>query len=103
MWAEGHPDPFEQSFLRCDAEHVLGIQGTLYIVIPRFDIHCQEHLGSSAEVKHFSLIGLWVIDGFGVGIDVDCIVTHPKTLPILLSVRVFLAPLHAASRSAARC
>ena len=42
-------------------------------------------MGSSAGVKNFLLVGTWVINGFGVGIDVDGIAIHAKTLPTLLS------------------
>lgn len=41
-------------------------------------------MGSGAGVEHFALVGKWVIDRPGMGIDVDCIVAYAKVLPTLL-------------------
>ena len=84
LLAEGHSDPPKQPLLRCDAKHVLGVWGAPHVMIPCFNIHCRKHMGSGAGVKHFTLVGKWVIDRPGMGVDVNCVVTYAKALPTLL-------------------
>ena len=46
LWSKGHSYPFEQPFLRGDAQYILGVVRASNVVVSCFDVHCREYLGS---------------------------------------------------------